>query len=144
MFEAEVEMERRSSFLPLLLMTCLVAAIVGMVSYIVLQARERAPLSAQGASVIVASALEGPGPAVIHFHTGLVKPSVADRTRRSALSTAGKGRNCEIGYSSAGKEMISLTPGGERLLSGHPRRLEIHRNGWHCLVSSSLGSDGNW
>lgn len=32
MFEAEVEMEKRSSFLPLVLMMCLVAAIVGLVS----------------------------------------------------------------------------------------------------------------
>jgi len=39
MFEAEVEMEKRSSFLPLLLMLCLVAAILGLIGYVVLQAK---------------------------------------------------------------------------------------------------------
>jgi hypothetical protein len=120
MFEAEVEMERRSAFLPLLLMTCLVAAIVGMVGYIVLQARERAPLSAQGASVIVASALEGPGPAVIHFHTGLVKPSVADRTSDPHYRLLEKAGIVKLATAPHGKEMISLTPGGERLLAAIP------------------------
>jgi hypothetical protein len=50
MFEAELEMERRSSFLPLLLMACLVAAIVGTVAYVVMQVRAKTPLSAQQAS----------------------------------------------------------------------------------------------
>jgi hypothetical protein len=75
MFEAEVEMERRSSFLPLVLMMCLAAAIVGLATYVLLQVRERTPLSAQQASGIVAATLRGPGPAIIHFRTGLVKPS---------------------------------------------------------------------
>ena len=49
MFEAELEMERRSSFLPLLLMACLVAAIAGMVAYVVIQVRARiAPQRAGG------------------------------------------------------------------------------------------------
>ncbi len=74
MFEAEVEMERRSSVLPLLLMMCLVAAIVGLAGYVILQARGKT-LSAQQASGIVAAALQQRGPAVIHFRTGLVKPS---------------------------------------------------------------------
>lgn len=34
MFEAQVEMERRSSFLPLVLMMCLLAGIVGLAVYI--------------------------------------------------------------------------------------------------------------
>ena len=123
MFEAEVEMERRSAFLPLLLMTCLVAAIVGMVGYIVLQARERAPLSAQGASVIVASALEGPGPAVIHFHTGLVKPSVADRTSDPHYRLLEKAGIVKLADSSA-REGNDIAHSRRRTpVSGHPRRL---------------------
>ena len=50
MFEAEVEMERRSSFLPMLLLVCLVAAILGMGTYVVFQVRTRTPLNAQEAS----------------------------------------------------------------------------------------------
>src|ERR1035438_5944653 len=67
MFEAEIEMERRSSFLPLLLMMCLVAAIVGLAGYVIFQVRGKTPVSAQQASVVVAMALEERGPAVIHF-----------------------------------------------------------------------------
>src|ERR1035438_1364225 len=73
MFEAEIEMERRSSFMPLLLMICLVAGIVGLATYVLLQVRGKTPLSAQEASGIVTAALQGPGPAVIHFRSGLVK-----------------------------------------------------------------------
>jgi hypothetical protein len=69
MFEAEVRMERRSSFLPLVLMMCLAAALVGLAAYVLLQVRERTPLSAQQASGIVAATLQGSSPA------GLVKPS---------------------------------------------------------------------
>src|SRR5271157_5418015 len=72
MFEAEVEMERRSSVLPLLLMVCLVVAIAGLAGYVILQVRGN-PLSAQKASVIVTAALQQRAPAAIHFRTGLVK-----------------------------------------------------------------------
>lgn len=58
MFEAEVEMERRSSFLPLVLMMCLVVAIAGLAVYIVLQVRERTPLRAEQASPVVAATLQ--------------------------------------------------------------------------------------
>jgi hypothetical protein len=116
MFEAELEMEKRSSFLPLLLMTCLVAAIVGTVAYVVMQVRAKTPLSAQQASGIVASALEGPGAAVIHFHTGLVKPNVSDDpgdAHYRLLEKAGIVKLAKVGE----KENISLTPAGERLLT---------------------------
>jgi hypothetical protein len=78
MFEAEVEMERRSSVLPLLLMMCLVVAIVGLAGYVILQVRGT-PLSAQKASVIVTAALQQRAPTVIHFRTGPVKPSGDDQ-----------------------------------------------------------------
>jgi hypothetical protein len=116
MFEAELEMERRSSFLPLLLMTCLVAAIAGMVAYVVIQVRAKTPLSAQEASGVVASALEGPGAAVIHFHTGLVKPNVSDDpgdAHYRLLEKAGIVKLTKVGE----KANISLTPAGERLLT---------------------------
>ncbi|MGD0181462.1 MAG: hypothetical protein ABSC15_16730 [Terriglobales bacterium] len=119
MFEAELEMERRSSFLPLLLMTCLVVAIAGMVAYVVIQVRSKTPLSAQEASGIVAPALQGPGAAVIHFHTGLIKPNVSDDpgdAHYRLLEKAGIVKLAKVGV----KENISLTPAGERLLTAIP------------------------
>jgi hypothetical protein len=120
MFEAEVEMERRSAFLPLLLMACLVTAIVGMVAYIALQVRARAPLSEQAANVIVASALQGPGPAVIHFHTGLVKPSVIEKPGDPHYRLLEKAGLLKLATAPRGSEVISLTPAGEHLMSVLP------------------------
>jgi hypothetical protein len=120
MFEAEVEMERRSAFLPLLLMACLVTAIVGMVAYIALQVRARAPLSEQAANVIVASALQGPGPAVIHFHTGLVKPSVIEKPGDPHYRLLEKAGLVKLATAPRGSEVISLTPAGEHLMSVLP------------------------
>jgi hypothetical protein len=117
MFEAEVEMERRSTFLPMLLMVCLVSAIIGMFAYVVLQARARAPLSAQAASVIAASALEGPGPAVIHFRTGLVTPSVTERPGDPHYRLLEKGGIVKLAKAPRGSEIISLTAGGERVIT---------------------------
>ena len=118
MFEAEVEMERRSSFMPLLLMICLVAGIVGLATYVLLQVRGKTPLSAQEASGIVTAALQGPGPAVIHFSTGLVKndEKLPDPNYR-LLEKAGI---VKLGKAPLGSALVSLTPEGERLLTGIP------------------------
>ena len=72
MFEAEVAMEKRSSILPLILMMCLLRPNRGYGRmYVIMQVRERRPLTAQQVTPIVAAALQGPGPAVIRFRTGL-------------------------------------------------------------------------
>jgi len=120
MFEAEVEMERRSSFLPLVLMMCLAAAIVGLAAYVLLQVRERTPLSAQQASGVVAATLQGPGPAVIHFRTGLVKPSIdvkPDDPNYRLLEKAGIVKSVKA---PRGSVLVSITPVGERLMTGLP------------------------
>ena len=118
MFEAEVAMEKRSSVLPLLLMLCLLALIAGTVTYVLFQVRGKTPLSAQEASGIVTAALQGPGPAVIHFRTGLVKndEKLPDPNYR-LLEKAGI---VKLGKAPAGSVLVSLTPEGERLLTGIP------------------------
>ena len=118
MFEAEVAMERRSSILPLLLMVCLLALIVGTVAYVLFQVRGETPISAQEASGIVTAALQGPGPAVIHFRTGLVTndEQLPDPNYR-LLEKAGI---IKLGKAAKGSVMVSITPEGERLMSGVP------------------------
>jgi hypothetical protein len=118
MFEAEVEMERRSSFMPLVLMMCLVAAIMGLATYVLLQVREKTPLSAQQASGIVAATLQGHGPAIIHFRTGLVKndQKLPDPNYR-LLEKAGI---VKLAKAPPGSVLVSLTPEGERLMTGVP------------------------
>jgi len=120
MFEAEVELERRSSFLPLLLLACLVAAIAGMVTYVVIQVRQRTPLSTQEASGIVTAALQGPGPAIIHFRSGLVMSSVAEKPGDPHYRLLEKAGIVKLAKAARGGELISLTPGGERLITTIP------------------------
>ncbi|MFZ0799325.1 MAG: hypothetical protein WCA13_00235 [Terriglobales bacterium] len=120
MFEAEVQMERRSSLLPLLLMMCLLAAIVGLVTYVLLQARSKTPLSAQEASGIVTATLQGPGPAIIHFRTGVVKPSGEDNPENPNYRLLEKAGIIKLAKAPHGAVLVSLTPGGERLLTGLP------------------------
>ncbi len=121
MFEAEVEMERRSSFLPLVLMMCLVTAIVGLATYVLLQVRERTPLSAEQASGIVAATLQGPGPAIIHFRTGLVKPSADEKPGDPNYRLLEKAGIVKLAKASQGSVVVSITPGGERLMTGLAR-----------------------
>ncbi|HWY57676.1 MAG TPA: hypothetical protein VNZ03_24665 [Terriglobales bacterium] len=120
MFEAEVEMERRSSFLPMLLLVCLVAAIAGMVTYVVFQVRAKTPLSAQEANGIVAAALQGPGPAIIHFRSGLVVSSVAEKPGDPNYRLLEKAGIVKLAKAPHGAELISVTPGGERLVTAIP------------------------
>jgi len=120
MFEAEVEMEKRSSFLPLLLMLCLVAAILCLIGYVVLQAKGQTPLSAQEANRIVAATVQGPGPAVIHFRTGLVKPSADEKPGDPNYRLLEKAGIVKLAKSAQGKIGVSITPEGERLLTGLP------------------------
>jgi len=115
MFEAEVEMERRSSFLPLLLMMCLIAAILGLATYVVFQVRGRANLRAEQANGIVAAALEGPGPAVTHFRTGLVKSNGDEKPGDPNYRLLEKAGLVTVVRAPRGA-LVSLTPKGESLI----------------------------
>ena len=117
MFEAEVELERRSSFLPMLLLVCLMAAIGGMVAYVVIQVRQRTPLSAQEANGIVTAALQGPGSAVIHFRSGLVVSSVAEKPGDPNYRLLEKAGIVKLAKAPHEAELITVTPGGERLVT---------------------------
>lgn len=120
MFEAEVEMERRSSILPLILMMGLAAAILGLVAYVVLQVRQRTPLSAEQASPIVAAALQTSAPTVIHFHTGRVKPSEGDKPEDPNYRLLEKAGLVKVAKTAKGSALVSLTPSGERMMAVVP------------------------
>jgi hypothetical protein len=118
MFEAEVEMERRSSFLPLLLMVCLVAAIIGLGVYIVQQARHQTPLTAQQAITVVAASVRGPGSAITKFHTGLVKSTGDEKPTDPIYRLLDKAKLITLAPAPRGAMIVSLTPQGEKILSG--------------------------
>ena len=118
MFEAEVEMEKRSSFLPMLLMVCLVGSWAWYLRGIP-SAVENAP-QRPGGERTLAAALQGPGPAVIHFRSGLVKPSVAEQPDDPHYRLLEKAGIVKLAKAPRGAEMISLTPEGERLITAIP------------------------
>ena len=118
MFEAEVEMERRSSFLPLLLMMCLVAAIIGLGVYIVQQARHQTPLTAQQAVTVVAASVRGPGSAIAKFHTGLVKSTSDEKPTDPIYRLLDKAKLITLAPAPRGAMVVSLTPEGEKIISG--------------------------
>ena len=120
MFEAEVELERRSSFLPLLLMMCLLAGIMGLAIYVLLQVRSKTPLTAQEANGVVTATLQGPGPAVTHFRTGLVKPNADEKPEDPNYRLLEKAGIIKSTKAPHGAVLVSLTPAGERLLAGLP------------------------
>ncbi len=120
MFEAEVEMERRSSVLPLILMMCLAGAILGLVAYVVIQVRQRTPLTAEQASPVVAAALQTSAPGVIHFHTGRVKPSEGDKPEDPNYRLLEKAGLVKVAKAGNGAALVSLTPAGERMLTAIP------------------------
>ena len=120
MFEAEVEMERRSSFLPLVLMMCLVAGIAGLAVYIVLQVRARTPLTAQQATEIVTASVRGPGHAVVHFRTGVVKPSEEDKPGEPNYRLLEKAGIVKLAKAKGTATQVTLTPKGEQLLAALP------------------------
>ncbi len=120
MFEAEVEMERRSSFLPLLLMLCLVAGIVGLAGYLIFQVRAKTPVTATEASAIVTAALQAQGPAVIHFHVGLVKASAEDNPADPNYRLLEKAGIVKLAKAARSGTAVTITPAGERLLAAVP------------------------
>jgi len=106
--------------LPLILMMCLAAAILGLVAYIVLQVRQRTPLSAEQASPVVAAALQTTAPTVIHFHTGRVKPSADDTPEDPNYRLLEKAGMVKIAKAGKGLALVSLTPAGERMMATIP------------------------
>jgi hypothetical protein len=120
MFEAELEMERRSSVLPMVLMMCLIAGIAGLAIYIVMQVRQRTPLTAQQATPVVTATVRDAEPAIIHFRTGTMKltdDELPGGPNYRLLEKAGIVKSAKASKDSV---TISLTPEGERLLSSIP------------------------
>ena len=116
-FEAEVKMEKQSSVLPLLLLLSLMAAVLGVVAYVVLEIRARQPLSTREAGGVVESILKAQGPAVIHFHGGLVMPSVDEKPRDPHYRLLEKVGVVKTAKTAGAGTMVTLTPAGERLAS---------------------------
>jgi len=102
----------------MLLMACLVLGIVGLAVYIIKEARSRTPLTAEQATPLIAATLQRSDPAFIKFHTGHVKPSGDDRPENPNYRLLEKAGIVKVAKAEKGSAVITLTPEGEKLITG--------------------------
>ncbi len=114
MFEAEIEMEKKSSsFGPVLFIAVLVLAIAGVIYYAVHESRKS--MSEAQASQLITSILKTKGPATLHFRTGLVKQTVEEKPFDPQYKLLEKAGLIKTSKRDGGLEVM-LTPAGERVL----------------------------
>jgi hypothetical protein len=122
MFEAELEMEKKSSsFGPVLFIAILVFAIAGVVYYAVHESNKK--MNETQASQLVTAILKQKGPSVLHFRTGLIKQSADEKPfdphyklmeKAALITTAKKDGGLVINLTAAGEKVLSDTPGVTR------------------------------
>src|ERR1039458_7780554 len=122
MFEAEIEMEKRSSsFGPVLFIAVLVLAIAGVIYYAVHESKKS--MSETEASQLITSILKTKGPATLHFKTGLVKQSVEEKPfdphyrlleKAGLIKTAKREGGLQVALTSAGEKVIGDIKGVSR------------------------------
>jgi hypothetical protein len=121
MFEQEIEMEKReSSVVPLLLIVGMILVFVGVAGYYVWQNKQ--VLSNADAGSVIMATLKNQGPAVVQFHTGMVKASINEKPQDPHYKLLEKAGILRVGKPSRdGRTFpIAMTPQGEKLLSEIP------------------------
>lgn len=139
MFEEELKLEKRSPFVPLVLILTLLVIIVGIVAYVVREATSH--VTPDQASALLAPSIAASEPPVLKFHTGTVK-TVTDEypsdarykfLAKAGLVKIGKGKNVEVAP-------ISLTPQGEQLLAQVPGVKKTTEKNGNVLYEVPLAS----
>src|SRR5581483_3451151 len=121
MFEQEIEMERReSSVVPLLLIVAMILMFVGVAGYYVWQNKQ--VLSTAEAGNVISASLKAQGPAVVQFHTGMVKASINEKPQDPHYRMLEKIGIVKLGKANAAGRIfpIAITPQGEKLLAEIP------------------------
>lgn len=123
MFEAEIEMEKKSSsFGPVLFIAVLVLAIAGVIYYAVHESKKS--MSETEASQLITSILKTKGPATLRFRTGLVQPSVDEKPfdphyklleKAGLIKTTKKESGLQVALTSAGDQLLGSIPGVTRV-----------------------------
>jgi hypothetical protein len=131
MFEEELKLQRESSFLiPLVLLLVLIGVIVGAIGYWMLPGRS---LSQEQAAGLVSAYLKGEGPATVHFHAGVLVPSVDEKIRDPHYRLLEKASILKLGPGKRDAVSVTLVPEGARRLAVIPGVVKIR---------NSDGSDG--
>jgi len=118
MFEEELKLQRESSFvIPLVLVLVLVAVIVGAIGYWVIPSPS---LSQPQAAGLVSAYLNGEGPATVHFHVGILQPSVAEKIRDPHYRLLEKAGILKLAPAKGDAVSVAVTPDGARKLAAIP------------------------
>jgi hypothetical protein len=116
MFEQEIEMEKReSSVIPLLMIVTLIVCVVGVAGYYVWQNKQ--VLGSAEAGNVISASLQSQGPAVIRFHTGLVKAAVNEKPEDPHYRLLEKAGLLKLGKGNGRVFPIMLTVQGQKLLA---------------------------
>lgn len=115
MFEAELEMEKKSSsFGPVLFIAVLVLAIAGVIYYAVHESKKS--MSEAEASNLITTILKQKGPVTLQFRTGYVLPSADEKPFDPHYKLLEKAGLIKTAKKNGGLQ-VQLTPAGERVLS---------------------------
>ena len=119
MFEQEIELEKKQSgTLPLLLMTALIVALVGVTGYFLLESRK--VLAPAEAATVVTNILNAQSPPTVSFHTGLVKEGYVENPRDVRYRALEKAGLLKVGKTKGFKDPVTLTAKGSELLKQIP------------------------
>ncbi len=119
MFEAEMEMEKKSSsWLALVLIVALGAAVLAVVGYFIYQSKA-GKLTPDQAATILSDSLKA-RTAVLQFHTGTVVPSVNDKPTDPHYRLLEKAGILKLANGKGQAKVITLTAAGEKLLTAFP------------------------
>jgi len=115
MFEEELKLQKESSyFIPLALVLVLIAVIVGAIGYWVVPSKS---LSQEQAAGLVSAFLKGEGPATVHFHIGVLPPSVDEKIRDPHYRLLEKAGILKLGKAKGADISVAFAPEGERKLA---------------------------
>jgi hypothetical protein len=116
MFEQEIELEKReSSVIPLLMIVTLIVCVVGVAGYYVWKNKQ--VLGSAEAGNVISQSLRSQGPAVVRFHTGLVKAAVNEKPEDPHYRLLEKAGLLKRGKGNGRIFPIALTAQGQKLLA---------------------------
>jgi len=111
MFEQELELEKRSSWGPLLLVLLLVGSIIGLVVYYALQMKKG--LSEKEATTVIEAQLKSRVP-IVHFSTGKVVASGIEQPKDPQYKLLEKAGYLKLTNVSWNTNIVVLTSAGEK------------------------------
>lgn len=119
MFEAEEQIEKQRSFTSPLLLIFLLIVIIGVgAAYFLLKSQK--DLTPPEAAAAIGTSLKQHGPATVHFHGGVVLPSVDEKPRDPHYKLLEKAGLVHLQPTTGGGLRVGLTPLGERTFAEFP------------------------